>query len=73
MAHDYKTLLKIIRNEVEGIDPLYDGYHEELLEAVTDIIYKESQHMEQAIYIQKEILEIIKKVAKQISNINNDN
>ena len=60
MALDRKILIDVVNKKVSDREELYDGYHEELLSAVTDIIYKESLHQERATHITKEINEIIK-------------
>ena len=66
MALDRKKLIEVVKENVAKIEPQYDGYNDELLEAVTEIIYKESLHEEKAIFIQKEISEIIKKVGSLV-------
>ena len=67
MALDRQKLIDVVKSKVHEREELYDGYHEELLLAVVDIIYKESLHQERATNIVVEINEIIKKVGNSLT------
>ena len=67
MALDRQKLIDVVKSKVHEREELYDGYHEELLLAVVDIIYKESLHQEKATNIVVEINEIIKKVGNSLT------
>ena len=50
-----RKIIKIILNECESIEERCDGYKEELLEVIIDIISAERQHRVQGTHIQKKI------------------
>ena len=50
-----RKILNIILNECKSIEERCDGYKEELLEVITEIIADERQHRVQGTHIQKKI------------------
>ena len=50
-----RKILNIILNECKSIEERCDGYMEELLEVITEIIAVERQHRVQGTHIQKKI------------------
>lgn len=52
-----RKIISIILNECEAIPDRCDGYKEELLEVIIDIIAAERKHREHGTHIQKQINE----------------
>ena len=50
-----QKIINIILNECQSIEERCDGYKEELLEVITEIIAAERQHRLQGTHIQKKI------------------
>ena len=50
-----QKIINIILNECKSIEEKCDGYKEELVEVITDIIVLESQHRVQGTNIQQQI------------------
>ena len=57
MPIENKKVINIILNECKSIEERCDGYKEELLEVIIDIITAERQHREHGTHIQKKINE----------------
>lgn len=55
MPLNQKKIISIILNECESIEERCDGYREELIEVITEIIALERQHRVQGTNIQQKI------------------
>ena len=58
-----RKIINIIFNECKSIEERCDGYKEELLEVITEIITAERQHRVQGTHIQKKITDKCNAVA----------
>lgn len=55
MPPNNKKMISIILEECRGIEERCDGYREEIIEAITDILQDERNHRVSATNIQKKI------------------
>lgn len=55
MPLNEKKIISIILDECKGIEERCEGYQEELIDVITDIITNERQHRVQGTNIQKKI------------------
>lgn len=63
MSYKDEKIVKVMLGEVANVDERCDGYHEELAEALGDIVQRERSHLFQRSNIVVEIGDIIGRVS----------
>ena len=67
MPLNQQKVLRIIQDELESIEERYDGYREELIATIAEILQAENEHRVSRTNIQKKINDKVNAVARFVA------